>query len=107
MFSSESRCPLGNIDSLPPRAESLTMCFVQISTHEFFGCSGPSLSASWMFDLARCCLALYYDASSLVLARGLSPVCSKSALGATNGFLDRPWISDKSAITDRTSQGVE
>src|SRR6266568_5317627 len=27
MFSSESRCPLGNIDSLPPRAESLTMCF--------------------------------------------------------------------------------
>src|SRR5438552_19155171 len=40
-------------------------------------------------DLHHGLLALYYDASSLVLARGLSPVCSKSALGATNGFLDR------------------
>src|SRR6266480_3680993 len=67
----------------------------------------PGLLSQHLGCLIRCCLALYYDASSLVLARGLSPVCSKSALGATNGFLDRPWISDKSAITDRTSQGVE
>src|SRR5438132_6169424 len=44
------------------------------SLQEFFGCCGASLSASWMFGLAPHCLALYYDASSLVLAGGFHPL---------------------------------
>ena len=35
MFSSESRCPLGNIDSRPPRAEIFTMCFGPSRAHLF------------------------------------------------------------------------